>query len=92
MLQSRAVQVAVLFAVFLSNGLLDPWSSGGVLYNLSSSTVAVIIPEGAHHLDLRASNPADPFSVRTARDVHRKFIRLWLRNYKPSQHVVRGGM
>lgn len=31
-----------------SNGLLDPWSGGGVLYNLSeaSDLVAVIIPEG----------------------------------------------
>jgi len=92
LLQSRVVEVAVLFAIFLSNGLLDPWSSGGVLYNLSSSTVAVIIPEGAHHLDLRASNPADPVSVRTARYVHRKFIRLWLRNHKLSEHVARGGM
>lgn len=64
-----------------SNGLLDPWSSGGVLYNVSSSTVAVIIPEGAHHLDLRESNPADPVSVRTARKFHCKFIRLWLHNH-----------
>lgn len=92
LLQSRAVHVAVLLAVFLSNGLLDPWSSGGVLYNLSKSTVAVIIPEGAHHLDLRASNPADPVSVRTARNVHRKFIRLWLRNHKLSEHILHGGM
>ena len=91
LLQSRAVQVTVLLAVFRSNGLLDPWSSGGVLYNLSRSTVAVIIPEGAHHLDLRAGNPADPVSVRTARNVHRKFIRLWLRNHKLSEHMLRGG-
>ncbi|XP_021927130.1 lysosomal Pro-X carboxypeptidase isoform X2 [Zootermopsis nevadensis] len=68
--------------IVFSNGLLDPWSSGGVLYNVSNSTVAVIIPEGAHHLDLRESNPADPVSVRTARKFHRKFIRLWLRNYR----------
>jgi hypothetical protein len=78
--------------MFLSNGLLDPWASGGVLYNLSSSTVAVIIPEGAHHLDLRDSNPADPASVRTARKVHRQFIRLWLRNHTLSGHMFRVGL
>jgi lysosomal Pro-X carboxypeptidase len=78
--------------MFLSNGLQDPWSSGGVLYNLSSSTVAIIIPEGAHHLDLRASNPADPISVRTARKVHRKFIRLWLQNYKPPERMSGRGL
>ena len=43
-----------------SNGLLDPWSSGGVLQNISESLVAVIIPEGAHHLDVRAALPSEP--------------------------------
>lgn len=37
--------------IVFSNGLLDPCSSGGVLSNISSSVVSVIIPERAHHLD-----------------------------------------
>lgn len=58
-----------------SNGLLDPWSSGGILRTVSNSVVSLIIPEGAHHLDLRAADPADPPSVVKARLVEQQFIR-----------------
>ena len=33
--------------------LLDPWHNGGPLIDISETVVAVIIAEGAHHLDLR---------------------------------------
>ena len=56
--------------IVFSNGLLDPWSSGGVLKPVGG-TAALIIPEGAHHLDLRASNPNDPVSVVDARKKER---------------------
>lgn len=45
-------ELPTLSNLVFSNGLLDPWSSGGVLQSLSDSVVAVIIPEGAHHLDV----------------------------------------
>ncbi|XP_063241210.1 lysosomal Pro-X carboxypeptidase isoform X2 [Bacillus rossius redtenbacheri] len=63
--------------IVFSNGLLDPWAGGGVLLNVSETAVAVLIPEGAHHLDLRASDRADPPAVRLARDFHRRSIRRW---------------
>lgn len=67
--------------IVFSNGLLDPWSSGGVLHNVSDSVLAVIIPDAAHHLDLRARNDADPRSVIHARKTHKRMIHSWLRQF-----------
>eukprot|EP00927_Polykrikos_kofoidii_P017959 TRINITY_DN18248_c0_g1_i1.p1 TRINITY_DN18248_c0_g1~~TRINITY_DN18248_c0_g1_i1.p1 ORF type:complete len:515 (-),score=64.31 TRINITY_DN18248_c0_g1_i1:127-1671(-) len=64
--------------IVFSNGLYDPWSSGGVLKDVSDSAVAVIIPEGAHHLDLMFSHPLDPESVKTARRVELAHIQKWI--------------
>lgn len=47
---------------------------GGVLRERNGNR-AVIIPEGAHHLDLRYPHAKDPLSVIRARDVEREFIR-----------------
>lgn len=68
--------------IVFSNGLLDPWSTGGVLWNVSDTVVAVIIPEGAHHLDLRAANPADPPSVLEARRIEKEHIARWIGQYR----------
>ncbi|XP_059489332.1 lysosomal Pro-X carboxypeptidase [Neocloeon triangulifer] len=68
--------------IIFSNGLRDPWTSGGVVESLAPTVLSIIIPEGAHHLDLRASNVADPDSVKNARNLYKKHIRNWIRQYK----------
>ncbi|XP_037947863.1 lysosomal Pro-X carboxypeptidase [Teleopsis dalmanni] len=67
--------------IIFSNGLLDPWSGGGVLETANNDLNVIIIPEGAHHLDLRSSNPADPPSVQAARKEEERIIKRWIRNY-----------
>lgn len=65
-----------------SNGHLDPWSGGGVLQSISSSLVAVVIHDGAHHLDLRAANSEDPPDVLAARKLEMDYIKNWITAYR----------
>jgi hypothetical protein len=66
--------------IVFSNGQLDPWSSGGVLTNesLPSSVIALLLPMGAHHLDLMFEDLADPPCVKAARAVEEAHIRRWI--------------
>lgn len=41
-----------------------------------------MIPESAHHLDLRASNKEDPESVIKARKFYKNSIGKWITNYR----------
>jgi len=64
--------------IIYSNGLLDPWHKGGYLQDLSDTLKAVIVEEGAHHLDLRGSNKLDPPSVIAARQKEVNILKGWL--------------
>ncbi|RZF36988.1 hypothetical protein LSTR_LSTR004676 [Laodelphax striatellus] len=89
-MSTRPYMIAKLFGgknlesvsnIIFSNGLLDPWAGGGVLKNVSKSTIAVLLPSAAHHLDLRATNDLDPPSVRMARQFYKKIFRKWISDF-----------
>ncbi|KAI9905598.1 hypothetical protein PsorP6_013496 [Peronosclerospora sorghi] len=67
--------------IVFSNGNFDPWSALGVLDSLSSSVVAVSIPEGAHHLDLFFTHPLDPPAVTQARRTEIAYVRQWVDDF-----------
>lgn len=66
------------FHFHASNGGLDPWMSGGVTKSFSDTLVAILIPDGAHHLDLRFYNEYDPQSVLLARELEMKYFKQWI--------------
>jgi lysosomal Pro-X carboxypeptidase len=68
--------------IIFSNGLLDPWSGGSVLKNLSDTIVALVTKEGAHHLDLRPSTPEDPKWLVDQREAEIRLIQGWIETYR----------
>ncbi|KAK2505776.1 hypothetical protein MC885_019183 [Smutsia gigantea] len=70
--------------IIFSNGELDPWSGGGVTKDITDTLVAVTIPDGAHHLDLRASNAFDPTTVLVARSFEVRHMKQWIRDFYAS--------
>lgn len=75
--------------IVFANGLLDPWSSGGVMANVSDTLLAYIIPEGAHHLDLFFSNPEDPPSVTQVRRQQVGQIQKWVDEYNQREAAAK---
>ncbi|KAG9443562.1 hypothetical protein H6P81_014902 [Aristolochia fimbriata] len=67
--------------IIFSNGLRDPYSSGGVLQNISDSIVAVYTEQGAHCLDLFPSSPDAPEWLISQRMAEVKIIEGWLQHY-----------
>jgi lysosomal Pro-X carboxypeptidase len=64
--------------IAFTNGNLDPWSAGGVRKTVGATIPAILINGGAHHLDLRSANAADPPSVLAARQQVVTMIQEWI--------------
>jgi lysosomal Pro-X carboxypeptidase len=64
--------------IIFSSGLLDPWHGGGFLKQWSPSCPVLVMPNGAHHLDLRAPHPQDPPDVTAVREAEERIIRGWI--------------
>ncbi|KAK1323785.1 hypothetical protein QJS10_CPA02g00036 [Acorus calamus] len=67
--------------IIFSNGLLDPWSGGSVLQNVSESIIALVTELGAHHIDLRASTKDDPDWLIEQRETEIQIIKQWIDEY-----------
>ncbi|KAK9280231.1 hypothetical protein L1049_013918 [Liquidambar formosana] len=68
--------------IIFSNGLRDPYSSGGVLNNISDSVVAVSTVNGSHCLDVLAANQSsDPQWLVTQRKMEVEIMKGWITKY-----------
>ncbi|KAF5742580.1 lysosomal Pro-X carboxypeptidase [Tripterygium wilfordii] len=67
--------------IIFSNGLRDPYSSGGVLENISHSVVAVSTKKGAHCVDILPAKENDPEWLVMQRNVELEIINGWILKY-----------
>lgn len=73
--------------IIFANGLLDPWSGGSVLHDVSDTVVALLTKEGAHHLDLRAATANDPDWLIEQREDEIEIIEEWISDYYKAKKV-----
>ena len=74
--------------IIWSNGDIDPWSGGGILTNVTSANIAIVIKDGAHHYDLRGDHVDDTWSVKEARAIEFAHIKRWIEDFQnQSLHI-----
>jgi len=75
--------------IFISSGQVDPWRAGGIpsLPGGPASIEFHMNIEGGHHLDIRASNSADPETVVECRTKQQAAIRRWISEWKANPPV-----
>ncbi|KAJ4837390.1 hypothetical protein Tsubulata_029287 [Turnera subulata] len=67
--------------IIFSNGLYDPYSSGGVLEDISDSILAVKTREGSHCMDISVPRKDDPEWLVLQRNIEMEIISGWLLKY-----------
>jgi lysosomal Pro-X carboxypeptidase len=74
--------------IVFANGNLDPWSTGGIDCGLPESSCGqenfiswklpvYIVRDGAHHLELRPVNEADPTDANYVRSQYKDLVNQW---------------
>ncbi|KAL4560826.1 hypothetical protein LXL04_032981 [Taraxacum kok-saghyz] len=67
--------------IIFSNGLKDPYSSAGVLEDISDTILAVKTTNGSHCLDILSSRLGDPDWLIKQRQLEVQIIKNWLKKY-----------
>ncbi|KAK9056045.1 hypothetical protein SSX86_027132 [Deinandra increscens subsp. villosa] len=75
--------------IIFSNGLRDPYSSGGVLEDISQNIIALKTTNGSHCLDIQISQETDPEWLVKQRKDEVKIINRWFRKYYRSLHLLK---
>jgi lysosomal Pro-X carboxypeptidase len=86
-LQYGGFNISAHSNIIFSNGNLDPWHAGGILTTIKPSLPAIMIDQGAHHLDLRFASANDPQSVIDARQKEFNYITTWLREWYQAEGI-----
>jgi hypothetical protein len=70
--------------IVFTNGDLDPWRAGGLTHAVpgNPNIDVIIIHGGAHHLELREPNDADPQDAKDTRKLISDRIQAWIEDWK----------
>ncbi|EOA19576.1 hypothetical protein CARUB_v10002667mg [Capsella rubella] len=68
--------------IIFSNGLLDPYSVGSVLENISDTVVAITTNNGSHCMDITLKRKDDPDWLVEQREKEVQIIGSWIRTYQ----------
>ncbi|KAI3511864.1 hypothetical protein L1887_19024 [Cichorium endivia] len=75
--------------IIFSNGLRDPYSSAGVLEDISDTILAVKTTNGSHCLDILNSRLTDPEWLVKQRQEEVEIIKRWLNKYYISLRLLK---
>ncbi|KAH0716353.1 hypothetical protein KY284_009258 [Solanum tuberosum] len=79
--------------IIFSNGLRDPYSSAGVLQDISHSLQAVHTRNGSHCLDILSKDSTDPEWLTMQRNTEVKIIEGWItKHYSDLKALKKGKM
>ncbi|XP_056689396.1 uncharacterized protein [Spinacia oleracea] len=73
--------------IIFSNGLRDPFSSGGILKNLSNTITAITTSQGSYCWDMRLIGDNDPEWLKIGRDKELEIFSQWINHF---HHINKG--